>query len=85
MWMKEANEERDWLHTSCILSMLYNTVSKKKKKPDDFNPLKQSKKRTERTMEGAKFKDFGHMFFGKQRKRQQEIENVSRGGKRSSR
>ena len=39
--MKEANEERAWLHTSSILAMVHNTVAKRSRKPDDFNPLKQ--------------------------------------------
>jgi len=41
LYMAETRTEKDWLHTSCILAMLHNTVSKRPKKPEDFNPLKK--------------------------------------------
>ena len=72
IYMKDANEEREWAHTSCLMAMICNTVSKRKRQPDDFNPLKQQKKRATK---GVSLKDFKEVLL---KKKPEGTENDSR-------
>jgi hypothetical protein len=75
--MKEVKDADAWNHTSAILCMIHNSVAKRGKKPDDFNPLKAKAK----AKKGVGLRDFKDLLL-KSKKPTEGIDDVSRSRKR---
>lgn len=59
MWMAKAKAIQEWNHTSCLLALIHNVNSKRKRKPEDFHPfardlLKGGARRQQVTLENFK-------------------------------
>jgi len=65
-WMREARQMEKWDHTSCILAMVHNSVSKRAKKPIDFNPMAPKKQKRSK---GVKLSDFKPLLTNTQKRR----------------
>ncbi|MFA6805223.1 MAG: hypothetical protein WCR17_04530 [Candidatus Methanomethylophilaceae archaeon] len=66
MLMVTGRRKESWTHTSALIALIYNALSKEPKSPDDFNPYADGKEKE--PIKKVKVKDLKNIFFDKNQK-----------------